>query len=282
MTKMLMPALMLAITTTAAAQLSEGKVVYERKINMHKRLPPEAEQMKAMIPEFQTSKVELQFNASQSIFRNLPEEENQLPEAGDGGGRRMMFRMGGGANDETFRDYDKELIVESRELGPKKYLIDDTLRKLKWKMEEDTMTINGFLCYKATTTISMFGMGGGMRMGGGGAGANADSAAATQARRFNIPAEQKVEAWFTQDIASSAGPDQYFGLPGLILKVVIDEGTIVYTPLLIDTQNKAVVKVPTSGKKITREEYRKMMQQQFQGMRMPGGPVGGQRIIISQ
>jgi GLPGLI family protein len=279
MTKMLMPALMLAITTTVAAQPTEGRVVYERKINMHKRLPPEAEQMKAMIPEFQTSKVELQFNASQSIFRNLPDEENQLPEAGEGGGRRFMFRMGGGANDETFRDYDKELIIESRELGPKKYLIDDTLRKLKWKMEEDTMTINGFLCYKATTTISMFGMGGGMRMGGG---ASADSAAVAQARRFNIPPEQKVEAWFTQDIASSAGPDQYFGLPGLILKVVIDEGTIVYTPLLIDTQSKAVVKAPTSGKKITREEYRKMMQQQFQGMRMPGGAAGRQGFIFSQ
>jgi len=185
------------------------------------------------------------------------------------------------------------LIVESRELGPKKYLIDDTLRPLKWKLETDTMTINGFLCYKATTTTSGFGMGGGMRFGGGGGqrpagdsartGSRGDSAKSggNQQPRTNIPTEQKVEAWFTQDIETSAGPESYFGLPGLILKAVIDEGTIVYNTLSIDTQSKLNVKAPTSGKKITREEYRKLMQQQFQGMRPPGGGGGGgQRTII--
>ena len=281
---------LLAVSVSATAQVKEGKVIYERKINMHKRLPPEAEQMRAMIPEFQTSKMELSFNPTQSLYKNVVEETNELPtgDGAGGGGMRggMMFRFGGGnPNDETFRDYEKELIVESRELGPKKYLIDDTLRPMKWKLEQDTMTINGYLCYKATTVTSAFGMGG-MRMNAGGGGQQrraGDSAqGGNQQRRFNIPAEQKVEAWFTQDIETSAGPDNYFGLPGLILKVVVDEGTITYTALSVDTQAKANVKTPTSGKKITRQEYMKMMQQQFQGMRPPGGGGGGQRIIISQ
>ena len=38
----------------AAAQVKEGKIIYERKTNMHKRLPPENENMKSMIPEFST------------------------------------------------------------------------------------------------------------------------------------------------------------------------------------------------------------------------------------
>ena len=273
----------------AIAQVSEGKVVYERKINMHKRLPPEAEQFKAMMPEFQVSKMELQFNGSQSLYKAVPVEENQLPEASNSsGGVRFSFRMGGGnPNDATFRDYDKELMVESRELGPKTYLIDDTLRPLKWKLEGDTMTIQGFLCYKATTTMTLAAMfGGGMRMGGGGGQgrpAATDSArGGGQSRRFNMDEEQKVEAWFTQDIATSAGPDFFFGLPGLIMKVIVDEGTSVYSVLSLDTQAKVTVKAPTSGKKITREEYRKMMQQQFQGMRPPGGGAGGQRFIINQ
>lgn len=289
---------MLAMCTglAAVAQVKEGTVVYEMKVNMHKRLPPEAEQFKAMIPEFRTSKTQLQFNATQSLYKALPDETAEMPTAGDGGGRRMGFMMGGGnTNDETFRDYDKELIVESRELGPKKYLIDDTLRPMKWKLETDTMTINGFLCYKATAITTGFGMG--MRFGGGGGGQRpaGDSArsgsrgdstrnGAAQQPRSSIPATQKVEAWFTQDIETSAGPDSYFGLPGLIMKVVVDEGTIVYTTLSVDTQSKLNVKAPTSGKKITREEYRKMQQQQFQGMRPPGsgGGAGGQRIIVTQ
>jgi GLPGLI family protein len=285
----------------AVAQVKEGTVVYEMKVNMHKRLPPEAEQFKAMIPEFRTSKTQLQFNTTQSLYKALPDETAEMPTAGDGGGRRMNFMMGGGnTNDETFRDYDKELIVESRELGPKKYLIDDTLRPMKWKLETDTMTINGFLCYKATASTTGFGVG--MRFGGGGGGQRpagdsarnggqrpaGDSArgGGNQQPRNNIPTTQKVEAWFTQDIETSAGPDSYFGLPGLIMKVVVDDGTIVYSTLSIDTQSKLNVKAPTSGKKITREEYRKLMQQQFQGMRPPGSGggtgTGGQRIIITQ
>jgi GLPGLI family protein len=285
MKKVLIPFLLLTGTLPAMAQVKEGKVVYERKINLHKRLPPEAEQMKAMIPEFQTSKMELQFNQTQSLYKTIPEEENQMPTAGDGGGPRFNMRFGGGSpNDATFRDYDKEQIVESRELGPKTYLIEDTLRPLKWKIEGDTMTINGYLCYKATTTLNLSQvMGGGMRFGGGGQGGGQRPEGDTtrrQERRMNIPQEQKVEAWFTQDIESSAGPDFFFGLPGLIMKVIVDEGTTVYKVLELDTQAKATVKAPTSGKKITREEYRKLMQQQMQGMRPPGGGGGGQRMMI--
>jgi GLPGLI family protein len=99
---------------------------------------------------------------------------------------------------------------------------------------------------------------------------------------MNIPAEQKVEAWFTQDIETSAGPDFFFGLPGLIMKVIVDDGTTVYKVLALDTQAKTTVKAPTTGKKITREEYRKLMQQQMQGMRPPGGGGGQRMMIINQ
>lgn len=288
--------LLLVLALNSAAQVKEGKVVFERKINMHKRMPPEAEQFKAMVPEFQTSKMELQFNGTQSLYKNLPSEENMLPQAGDGGGggRGFMTRMAfGNSNDQTFRDYEKELITESRELGPKQYLIDDTLRPMKWKLEQDTATILGYLCYKASAMTSGFGMGGGMRFGGGGGGRTGEPGGngggrggdSTRMRRFNLPAEQKVEAWFTQDIETSAGPDNYYGLPGLILKVVVDDGTVEYKALSLNTKDNVQVSVPKNGKKITRQEYMKMMQQQFQGMRPPGMGGGGGRmgtIIINQ
>lgn len=263
----------LLLTNAATAQVKEGKVVYERKMNMHKDLPPEAEQFKAMMPEFQTSKMELLYNGTQSLFHPLPaDEEDQMPQAGDGGGgRRMMFRMGG-ADAETFRDYDKELIVESRELGPKKYIIDDTLKGLKWKLEEDTMTIAGYLCHKATTTQEAPVRR--MRMQRG-----ADTANTAAAPK---PQQQPVVAWYTEQLETQAGPDNFFGLPGLILKIDVNNGTLVYTPLSVEALGKATVKEPTSGKKITRSEYRKMMEEQFRNMRGPGGPGGGREIRIGQ
>ncbi len=283
--------------TPLSAQISagEGKITYEQKINVHKRLPPEAEQMKAMIPEFQTNKLELYFTPTTSLFKLAKPEGDQLPSTDMGGGGRMM-RFGGMTQDaETFRDYDKELVTESRELGPKRYLIDDTLRPLKWKLEDETMTINGFECRKATTTVQGFGMGGGnMRMGGGGQQGSAQNAqggnanGGGQGRRDStitrmMNEKQQVVAWYTEQIPTSAGPENYFGLPGLVLYVDIDNGTIVYSPIKLEPAGKdVVVKAPTKGNKITREEYRKLMQQQFQGMGGRPGGAGGQTIIIRQ
>ncbi len=251
----------------AMAQVKEGKVIYERKMNMHKDMPAEAEQFKAMVPEFTSAKMELLFNGTQSLFHALPaEEEDQMPQTG-ADGPRMNFRFGG-MDAETYKDYDKELTTEARELGPKKYIIDDTLHPLKWKLEEDTMTILGYLCHKATTSVASRMRGPGFRPPG-----------ADTTRANTQPKEQPLVAWYTELIETSAGPEAYFGLPGLILKTDQNNGTVVYTALSISPLGRDVVKAPTSGKKITREEYRKMMQEQMRNM---GGPGGGPQIRIVQ
>ncbi len=282
----ILSALLTVLLAPALAQNGEGKITYEQKINVHKRLPPEAEQMKAMIPEFQTNILELFFTPTASLFKSAPRQEDQLPSA-DGGGIRSIRFGGAMDNAEIFRDYEQEMIVESRELGPKRYIIEDTLRPIKWKLEEETMTVAGYTCKKATTVVQMFGMGGGMRFGAG-PGANQQQAgqANPPTRRDSMMTrmmneKQNVVAWYTEDIPTSAGPDNYYGLPGLILYLDVDDGTIVYSPKKLEPMGKDMaVKPPTKGNKITRQEYRKLMQQQFQGMR--GGMPGGNRAVIIQ
>src|SRR4029078_5544154 len=85
------------LSSVAIAQVKEGKVTYERKMNMHKDMPPEAEQFKAMVPEFTTWKMEFLFNGSQSLFHPVAnDEEEQMPTpGGEGGNRRMNFGFGG-------------------------------------------------------------------------------------------------------------------------------------------------------------------------------------------
>lgn len=280
-------AIMVMIAGSLFAQVKEGKIIYEQKINMHKRLPPQAEQFKAMIPEFQTNILELYFNSTQSLFKPAKVQGDQLPSAdvgGGGGGMRLarFSGMGGGGSAETFRDYDNETMVESRELGPKKYLIEDSLKPIKWKLENETMTIAGFECKKATTTVQAFGMAMGNRPGG------AMSTRSGEQRtprgdstiRKMMEEKQEVVAWYTDQIESSAGPDNYFGLPGLILYLDVDNGTMVYTPVKLEPLGKELVVAPTKGNKITKEEYRKMMQQQFQGMGVR--PAVGSRVIIRE
>src|SRR5450432_4160745 len=124
----------------AMAQVKAGKVIYERNTNMYKRLPPENENMKTMIPEFNTDKQQLLFSGDESVFTSLPDEADIRDQAGQDGGNRINIRMGGG-NNETYKNYATEKIIELRELGPKKYIIEDSLRKLAWKLTDDTITL---------------------------------------------------------------------------------------------------------------------------------------------
>jgi GLPGLI family protein len=281
MKNILFSTLITLVLSPAIAQQGEGKITYEQKINVHKRMPPEAEQFKAMVPEFQTNIMELIFTPTTSIYKAAKTQGDQLPSTEGGGGMRT-FRFGGADNAEVFRDYDNETMVESRELGPKRYLIDDTLRPLKWKLEGETMQVAGFTCYKATTTVQGFGMAGGMRMGagqGGGQrqGGQQGSRDSMVTRMMNE--KQQVVAWYTEEIPTAAGPAEYFGLPGLILYLDIDDGTIVFTPTKLEPLGKELVKAPTKGNKITRQEYFEMMRAQMQNM---GGRPGGATFMMRQ
>src|SRR5258708_10666281 len=122
MQRMLFAALALSIGQTVHAQAQantappvskEGKVIYERKVNLHRRLTDES--MKSMVPEFNTSKTELDFSAGESIYKNIKEEEDIRDHAGEDN-NRAIIRLGGG-DDQVYKNYTLEKITEQRELG---------------------------------------------------------------------------------------------------------------------------------------------------------------------
>ena len=94
------------------AQIKEGKIEYERTINMRRNITdPE---MKARIPETRTDKFELLFNEQASLFRTVAEEDAPDPFAnsgGDRGGQRFNFRM---AETNTFTDLNTKMQYEAR------------------------------------------------------------------------------------------------------------------------------------------------------------------------
>ena len=78
-----------------------------------------------------------------------------------------------------------------REKG--KYLISKNLKDIKWNLSKESKIINGYKCYKATTTITV------------------------QGRRGVF--ERSVVAYYTPEINIPVGPDGFGGLPGLIIKL---------------------------------------------------------------
>ena len=126
---LLVTMVVLSISQTMA-QVKEGKLIFERKVNMHKMITdPE---MRARIPEFRTDKFELLFNEQASMFKTIVEEEAPDPFAnsggGGGGGMRFNFRM---PTANTFTDIAKQMQYEERAFFEKEFLIVDSIKQYK-------------------------------------------------------------------------------------------------------------------------------------------------------
>ncbi|MDP4244931.1 MAG: GLPGLI family protein, partial [Bacteroidota bacterium] len=171
---------------------------------------------------------------------NIKEEEDIRDHAGDDGNGRVLIKMGG-ADDQTYKEPATGKMIQQKELGPRKYIIEDTLPKSNWHLDEGARTIRGYACKKASTT-----------------------------NRQGMP----ITAWYTENIQSSSGPELFGGLPGLILELNVNDGEIVYSAIDILSKDfdKTIVKAPSEGKKISGAEYRKMMEEQF-GVKPGGGPT---------
>lgn len=268
--------LVLAIAISATAQQKEGTVTYERKINAWKRITDE--QMRSFIPEFNISKYVLYFSDSMSMYKLSPDENAPEPFAGGegGGGFRRSFNFGGGDGD-LFKNFTSGLSTQATELGGKNFLITDTIKKQPWKISAETKEILGIMCRKATTKNTQPSFLGRTFNFNRNRPAGDTTARPTPA----APREIEIVAWFAQTILAPVGPDSYGQLPGVILELDIDNGTIVYKALTLKTTVEAKeLKEPKKGKKVTRQEYvqlqRELMQNQSGGF---GGQGGGQVII---
>ena len=263
-----------SLTTVATAQMKEGKISYERKINMHRNLPDP--QMKSMIPEFRTDKFELIFNENVSLFRSVVDEEAPDPFAnagGGGGGMRMNFRM---PTANTYTDMAKQMQYEERAFFEKEFLIIDSLKQYKWKLSEETKTIAKQLCKKATTMITSPQMR--MRVSIGGAGNNTDTTANTP----RAPKETELVVWYAENIPVSFGPDNYSGLPGVIMEIDQDNGATVTTAVEVSAKYpKKELVAPTKGDKMNRAQFQENMQKLMQDMQRGGGiRMGGMNIRV--
>jgi GLPGLI family protein len=227
------------LTVAAQAQTSEGMIIYEMKINLHRNLPPERESMKSLLPEFMTQKVQLAFTTNESVYKPVEEDEEDVQAGGGRGGMtRWMRNMG-----VTYLNFQTQQWLELREFMGKKFLIEDTLKVRAWKFEDEEKTINGYVCKKATMEDEYMN------------------------RKVN------VVAWYADQLLAPVGPDRFHSLPGTVLEVNISDGLVVLRPISIDTKTpaKADLKAPSEGKKVTRAEFLKIVEERMKEMGTQGG-----------
>ena len=240
--------------------MKEGKVVYERTMQMRR---PGGDEASNMLPAARKDNYELLFGNNQSLYQLIPAAD------GDGGTMTapgVVIRMAG-MNDVIYYNFAMGKRIDEREMFDREYLIEDTVEKLAWKISDETKTILNHPVQKATA--QRIGNRWQMSMENG------------QMKREQVADTSLITAWFATTIPVPAGPGDYQGLPGLILEVALNRGRAVYKAVEI-SQKVSVnsIKAPRSGKKVTPSEYAierdKLMEEMRKNM-----PANGRRIQIN-
>jgi len=206
------------------SQNNEGVILFEEKVNVHRGLPPDAEDMKAMIPEFRIHQSELLFNATESLYRNVEEEEEDEP--AEGGGVTMRIRR---PEVIFYRNFTAKRKTDFREFMGKYYLIEDTLAGGNWKLTGQSKQVLGYNCMSATTTDTV--------------------------------RKREITAWFTDALSLSAGPQNFGQLPGMILEIDINNGEVLISAKKVEFKKlkKGELEAPKKGEKITDAEFQKKL-----------------------
>ncbi|QXP72994.1 GLPGLI family protein [Tenacibaculum sp. AHE15PA] len=228
--------LLLSVNLFAQKKITKGEINYEvmmqidegklREMSEKKNESSYAKsQVVSIFKNQKKSTYELIFNNFESIYRI--KKELNISE-----GKLNLVRILAGKG--TFYTNKKEMLIENQKNAfGELFLIE--LPKGDWVLTNEEKKIGKYKCYKAIT----------------------------ERKGVNKRGEfvNKTIAWYTPELPINFGPKDYYGLPGLILE--LKEGNVVYRATKISIMSKEKIKVekPTKGKKITLNNYNKMIKE---------------------
>jgi GLPGLI family protein len=293
-------------TFIATAQKDfQGMAVYESKTSTsefaknfdgNKDMTPEMKNqiMERMKKMFEKTYI-LNFDKSASIYK----EEEKLDAPGQqGGGRMMASFMGGGGT--YFKNVKEKQYTVDKEVFGKEFLIKDSLPNLKWVLSDESKKIGDYTCFKATAIkeASKTDFRNYRRKKEApkketevGKVDEKDTSEKKEEKKTNffedidMPKEVTVTAWYCPEIPVNQGPDEYWGLPGLIMEVNDGKTIIMCSKLVLNVKEKIEIKAPTGGDKVSQKEYDDIMVKKMKEMSdMGGGPGsrGGMQMRYSR
>lgn len=274
------------------AQSFNGQAIYESKTSVDfnfggRDMPPA---QKKMIEERMKSAFEktfvLNFDRTSSTYKEKQKLEQPV---GQGGFRFSM--MGGGGDDLYYKNIQEQRYSNSTETFGKLFLVQDSLKKLDWKLSGETKKIGNYTCYKATAVRkadpNRMRFGPPPRREQNDAQVAKDSTKTKTTSLFDqmeAPKDIEVTAWYTMEIPISQGPAHYWGLPGLILEIQDDRTTLLCSKIVLNPEEAEEIEEPTKGKKLAQAEFDDIIQKKMKEMqeRFRAGNRGGDgnRIMI--
>ena len=268
-------ALFFLTSTVTSAQDFQGKAYYFSKTPMNlgawgARL---SEQQKKQIEDRLKNRLEktyiLTFNKEESIYKE-DDKLDAISGATDTWGNN--FSPG-----PLYKNVKTNTFVQDQEFYGKQFLVKEELQPLEWKIGTETKQIGNYTCFKATCKRTDFDVSwwnfSWDRLRNNYVENKSDSIKTADVAGLKPePLKEEIdmveiEAWYTPMIPVSQGPDDYWGLPGLILEISVNNTTLLCSKIVMNPEEKIDIKAPDKGKEVTKKEYQEIISVKMQEMR---------------
>lgn len=204
----------------------------------------------------------LLFDNHLSKFQAVEKVENDIPRDG------IVIRVEkGNSFGYKIKNVKEGWYIELADVFSKEFTIKDDLEKINWTITDETKNIGDYLCIKATRNIPV----------------NEEERKKYQEdlETYNKkgtglfkpvePKEREIVAWFTPQIPIGHGPEEFYGLPGLILEVKDQNITYLASKIQLNPKDKVSIKVPNTKKAISKKEFDKIQKEKFDSMKNEDG-----------
>ena len=102
---------------------------------------------------------------------------------------------------------------------------------------------------------------------------------------IELPKDVTITAWYSPEIPINQGPENYWGLPGLILEVNDGKTIILCSKIVLNAKEKVEIKAPTNGDKISQKKYDETIinkMEEFRQMNQGRGGNGNMQIRMGR
>ena len=265
---------LLFVTSLSYSQEFQGRAYYFSKTIFSADLKEENSESKKQDPAFEKALQEalkeaseksylLTFNKSECVY----EQQQQLekPKAASGE-MQISVSISSSEGKKYINAKNKTSSIEDAILG-KEFLIVENIEKPDWKLVDETKKIGDYTCFKAKLTIPV-----------------SDKQKKEYEEflkkeeiksslfKMEEPKEKIITAWYTPEIPVSFGPNNYWGLPGLILEINEPETIILCSKVVLNTKG-TTIKIPNKGQKVSQKEFDAIQKKKYDSMKDENGVI---------
>ncbi|MBN1481935.1 GLPGLI family protein [candidate division KSB1 bacterium] len=177
------------------------------------------------IPTESLGTVTLSFGDQKALYNARCDEQVLPKQLRDAQAKAVNMQAPAAELKKLYLDLDKNQLIRQVEFMGRLFHISDEMKTKPWKLTNKTTKILDYTCMSA-----------------------------------ELKQEKSVVSYFTSEIPLPIGPDEYFGLPGLVLAVEVDGATaFLATAIDLTVPDTSEIAEPKQGKKVSQEKFEQIV-----------------------